>query len=297
MSDSAPAMLNSLLGRCRFPRSGTAVVCGLSGGADSTALVALARAAGCEVTAVHVHHGLRADAGDDAEIAQRTAEELGAHFVRVDVELEPGPNLEARARSRRLEALGPSAMTGHTADDQAETFLLALLRGSGATGLGSMVPGHRHPILALRAAETRALCAAIGLTVADDPTNADARFRRNRVRHELIPLLDDIAQRDVTPLVNRAASMLRDDDRLLEQLSTRIDPTDVEQLLSAERPLAARAVRRWLSIDGYPPDAAAVARVLDVAAGGSPACELAGGIRVVRRGPRLAHFPSGPVSG
>jgi len=296
MSDSRVLLVRSFLPRCTFPPATTPVVCGLSGGADSTALVALAIAAGCQVTAIHVHHGLRSDADNDAAIACDNAERLGAEFRLVHVDLAAGPNLEARARAVRLQALGPDAMTGHTADDQAETLLLALLRGAGATGLSAITPGHRHPILDLRTTETRLLCAGLDMAVADDPTNDDTRFRRNRIRHQLLPLLDDIAERDVAPLLNRTASLLRADDLLLDELSRAIDPTDVDQLNTAPGPLAARAVRRWLEIDGYPPDAAAVARVMDVAAGTAPACELAGGIRVVRQGSRLAHYPSGPGS-
>jgi tRNA(Ile)-lysidine synthase len=187
-------------------------------------------------------------------------------------------------------------MTGHTADDQAETLLLALLRGSGAAGLGAIEPGPRHPILALRRSETVELCLHLGLDVAHDPTNDDPRFRRNRIRHELLPLLDDIAERDVAVLLDRTARLLRDDNRLLEDLAATVDPTDVDQLLAAPGPLATRAIRRWLERDGYPPDAAAVARVLAVAAGETPACELAGGLRVERQGHRLVLFPAHPTT-
>ena len=285
-----------LLARCTFPPAGTHVVCGLSGGADSTALVALAIRAGCRVDAVHVHHGLRPGADDDAEIAAGTAERLGIDFRTVHVELDDGPNLEARARTARRQALGPDALTGHTADDQAETLLLALLRGSGATGLSAIEPGPRHPILALRRSETVALCRHLNLRVAEDPTNDDPRFRRNRIRHELLPLLVDIAQRDVTVLLERTATLLRDDDRLLGDLATSIDATKIDELLAAPAPLAARAVRRWLECDGYPPDAAGIARVFAVARGEAAACELAGGHRVERRGDRLVLFPTGSAT-
>jgi tRNA(Ile)-lysidine synthase len=281
-----------LLVRCRFPAPGTAVTCALSGGADSTALVALAANAGCVVTAHHVHHGLRDSADHDAEVARRTAERLGVAFEVTHVEVDDGPNLEARARDARRAVLGPDALTGHTADDQAETVLLALLRGAGASGLAGIEPGHRHPILALRARETRALCGRLGLAVADDPTNTDARFRRNRIRHEVLPLLDDIAERDVAMLLNRTADLLRADDRLLDELARAIDPTAVDELVAAPAPLAARALRRWLEHDGYPPDAAGVARVMAVATGQAAACELAGGIRVERRGNRLTRTTS-----
>lgn len=286
--------LVSLLPRCTFPDPGTAVVCGLSGGADSTALVALAAHAGCDVMAIHVHHGLRPSADADAVAAVRIAETLGVGFRLERIDLDDGPNLEARARDARRAVLGADAMTGHTADDQAETVLLALLRGAGGAGLAAIEPGHRHPILALRTIETQALCDHLGIEVARDPTNNDPRFRRNRIRHELLPLLDDIAQRDVTVLLNRTAAILRSDDRYLEQLSDMIDPTNAEALCAAPPALAARAIRRWLELDGYPPDAGTVARVMAVASGDAGACELAGGRRVERRRGQLVLSPSGP---
>jgi tRNA(Ile)-lysidine synthase len=263
------------------------VVCAFSGGPDSTALVALALAAGLRVEAVHVHHGLRPTAEDDADIAARIADRLGAPFRCERADLDPGPNLEARARAARRQLIGNGALTGHTADDQAETLLLALIRGSGATGLAAIEPGPTHPILGLRRVETHALCAELGLDPAIDTTNDDPRFQRNRVRAELLPLLTSIAARDVTPLFNRTSDLLRDDDALLEALSQQLDPTDARAITAAPLPLARRAIRRWLSVDGYPPDAAAITRVLDVAAGGSAACEVTGVGRVERSRQRL----------
>jgi tRNA(Ile)-lysidine synthase len=254
--------------------------------------VALASEAGCSVTAIHVHHGLRASADADADAARVVAERFGATFRLVHVAIEDGPNLEARARDARRAALGPDAMTGHTADDQAETVLLAMMRGAGAAGLGAIGPGRRHPILALRRAETRTLCDQLGLVVAEDPTNDDPRFRRNRVRHELVPLLCDIAQRDVTPLLTRTADLLRADEQFLDELAAHIDPTDAEQLAAAPRVLGARAIRQWLQDDGYPPDADTVARVLAVAIGDAAASEVGGRRRVERRGGRLVLVPA-----
>jgi tRNA(Ile)-lysidine synthase len=281
-----------LLGRCTFPPATTPVRCALSGGADSTALVALAVAAGCDVTAVHVDHGLRDSSGHDADVARVTAERLGVAFHRIRVDVDEGANLEARAREARRRALGPDALLGHTAEDQAETLLLALLRGSGAAGLAAIGPGWRHPILALRRDETHGLCRELGLEVATDPSNTDPRFRRNRVRHELMPLLDDIAERDVTLLLTRTADLLRSDDQFLEELAASVDPTDAAALAAAPRPVASRAVRQWLDRHGYPPDSAAVARVIAVARGDMAACELSGGRRIERQGGQLVLFPA-----
>lgn len=284
--------IDALLSRCTFHPPGTAVVCGLSGGPDSAALVALAVAAGLDVEAVHVDHGARCDSAIDASIAGAVAARFGVRFQVVHAGLTDGANFEARARSARRRLLGPDALTGHTADDQAETLLLNLLRGSGATGLGAMRPGPRKPLLGLRRAETQQLCTDLGLVVAVDPTNTDPRFRRNRVRAELLPLLDDIADRDVVPLLDRTAGLSRDDDELLDQLAASIDPTDASVLATAPVPLARRAVRRWiiehpLNTERRPPDSAGVARVLAVAAGDVVACELVGGWRVERSQQRL----------
>lgn len=283
-----------LLDRCTFPEPTTEVTCALSGGADSTALVVLAVAAGCTVSAVHVNHGLRPSADDDAECARQTAEHLGVSFRCAYIDLDDGPNLEARARDARREILGPNAMTGHTADDQAETLLLALLRGSGAKGLAAITPSPRHPILALRSNETRELCRREGLTFAIDPSNNDPRFRRNRVRHELVPLLNRIAERDVTTLLNRTADLLRNDDELLDSMAASIDPTDVNALNDAPKALASRSIRLWLTRNGYPPGADAVTRVLTVASGETAACEITGGIRIERRRDRLQISPDDP---
>ena len=138
----------------------------------------------------------------------------------------PGPNLEARARAARRGALPADAMTGHTADDQAETVLLRLLRGAGGTGLAAMEPGHRHPILALRRRETEAVCRALDVTPIRDASNELPDAWRNRVRAELLPLADDIAGRDVVPIIARTADLLRADDEFLDELATAIDPTN-----------------------------------------------------------------------
>lgn len=279
--------IEAVLARCTFPEPGSRVLCAVSGGADSTAMLFLAVTAGCDVSAVHVHHGLRTSADDDAACAAASAERLNVPLRVERIEIEDGPNLEARARAARKAAIGGDHMAGHTADDQAETLLLALLRGAGATGLAAIRPGPLHPILALRAAETRAICASEGFAVAVDHSNRDPRFRRNRLRHEAIPLLADVADRDVTPLLARTAGLLRDDDDLLTSLADAIDPADAGALAAAPLPLARRAIRTWLDLEGYPPDMAGVDRVLDVARGVAAACQVTGVGRVERRSGRL----------
>jgi len=280
---SSRAGHDSLLARCTFPLHGTSVDCAVSGGADSLALLVLAVAAGCQATAIHVDHGLRPGSADEADVVRDAAARLGARFKAEKVDVRPGPNLEARARAARYAVLPPDVLTGHTADDHAETVLLNLLRGAGLDGLAGMRPGPAHPILALRRAETVAVCVAEGLTPVADPTNADPAHRRNRVRAEVLPLLDDIAQRDVAAVIARQAALLREDAEVLDALAASYDPTDAHALATGRPALVRRAIRRWLGEgQDHPPDAATVERVLAVARGEAKGTDVGGGRRVAR---------------
>jgi tRNA(Ile)-lysidine synthase len=260
----------------------------VSGGVDSTALLILAVAHGLRPTVYHVEHGLRDDSRADAVHVARLAAQFGLDFVVHRVELVDGPNLEARARDARRATMPDDVMTGHTLDDQAETVVLRLLRGS-AAGLGAMRPGPTHPILALRRSETEAMCRAAEIDWRTDTTNTSPRFLRNRVRHEVVPLLDSLASRDLTPVLARQADLVRADDDLLDTLAADVDPTDAKALAAAPEPLARRAVRRWLRghRPPHPPDLATIDRVLAVARGEHVACEVGGDLRVERSRSRL----------
>ncbi|HEX4862807.1 MAG TPA: ATP-binding protein, partial [Acidimicrobiales bacterium] len=188
---------------------------------------------------------------------------------------------------------------GHTMDDQAETVLLNLVRGAGLdglSGLGRHDP--RRPLLRIRRSETEALCESEGLEPVRDPSNDDPRFRRNRIRREVIPLLSDVAGRDVVPVLARQADLLADEASLLDELAAELDPADARRLRRAPLPLARRALRRWLrtpdqggDAEEHPPSAAEVARVMAVAQGLVTSCELAGGRRVSRSAGRLSVHP------
>jgi tRNA(Ile)-lysidine synthase len=290
VSAGAGSLVDQLLTRCDLPPAGTEVTCAVSGGPDSLALLALARAHGCAVTAVHVDHGLRAGSARDADHVAAIAARVGAAFRGVRAQVPPGPNVEARARAARYAALPAGTLTGHTADDQAETVLLALLRGAALDGLAGYSPATR-PLRRLRRAETRALCDELGLAPLADPMNDDLAIRRNRVRAELVPLLDAIAARDVAPILARQADLLRDDATFLDDLAASLDATDARALGAAPVVLARRAVRRWLRAEAggaeqHPPDAASVERVLAVARGDALATEVCG-VRVARTQGRL----------
>jgi tRNA(Ile)-lysidine synthase len=293
-----PHLVGELLPRCSFPPAGSSLDCAVSGGPDSLALLVLAVASGCAVTAIHVDHGLRPESADEGAVVARAAARLGARFVAETVTVPPGPNLEARARAARFGVFPPGVATGHTMDDQAETILLNLLRGSGADGLAGMEPGPRHPLLALRRHETHAVCAALGLDPVTDASNDDPVFLRNRVRHELLPLCADVAGRDPVPVLARQAGVLRDEVALLNVLARQAapDPHDAKAVAALPDALARRSVRQWLQGVGdagpgersYPPSLAEVERVLAVAAGRAVATELSGGRRVRRRAGRLS---------
>ena len=280
------SLISRLAERATFPAPPASVTCAVSGGADSLALLALASHGGLAVTAVHVDHGLRPGSAEESGVVAEAAVRFGAAFRAERVALEPGPNLEARARAARYAVLPPDVLTGHTADDQAETVLLNLLRGAGLAGLAGMAPA-RHPLLGLRRAETRSLCDDLGLQPVDDPTNADVTWRRNRVRHEVLPFLCEVAGRDLVPVLARQAALLRDEAALLDELAGVLDPTDARTLANAPPALARRALRRWLHDGEHPPDAASVERVLAVARLEAEGCEVGGGRRVRRTAGRL----------
>lgn len=194
---------------------GDVVLCACSGGPDSMALLhALARLReelGHLVIAHGVDHGLRPDAEDELAQAARVAEGLAVPFDVTRVSVAPGSNLQARARAARYDALARAAIaagarivaTGHTADDRAETVLLRLLRGAGPRGLAVLPPRAPmpeqagltlvRPLLRARREDVLAHLARHAIPFSTDPSNADARFARARVRREVLPLLEDLA--------------------------------------------------------------------------------------------------------
>ena len=250
------------------------------------ALLALAVASGARVEAHHVNHHLRTDADDDVNIIRRFADEYAVDVVEHHVTVAPGANLEARAREARYGVLPDDALTGHTADDRAETMLINLMRGAAAAGMSSM-QRTRRPLLALRRRDTHDLCAVLGIAVVSDTMNDDPRFQRTRVRSELVPLLNDIAGRDVVPILVRQSDIMADDERLLDELAATIDPTDARSVRDAPLPLARRALRKWLA-NPYPPDVATIERVLTVARGEVTACDIGAGRSVRRSQQRLS---------
>lgn len=285
----ASRLVGDLLKRCAFSPAARRVDLAVSGGADSSALLVLAVAAGLEAHAFHVDHGLRAGSDLEARRVGELAGRLGARFTSLTAAVTDGPDLEARAREVRHGALPEGVLFGHTMDDLAETVLLRIMRGTGPGGLASM-RYDRHPILGLRRSETVALCRELSIAVVDDPSNLDPRFRRNRVRHEVLPLLGDVADRDVTPLIARLAHQSAEQADLIDELARDLDASDARALAATHRVLAAVAIRHWWSDstgDPYPPDSAAIERILGVAHGSAVSCQVHSGWVIRRTGQRL----------
>lgn len=291
-ADELTPQLSTFLDRCTFAPEGTAVRCGVSGGADSIALLILAVSAGLNATAVHVDHGLRDGSATEAHLVKAVADRFGAKFESVQIIVEEGSNLEERARIARRQVLGADALTGHTADDQAETVLLQLIRGAGPSGLSGMAAGPSKPLLSLRRADTEAVCGIADVQWFEDPSNRDPRHRRNRVRHELMPLMADVADRDIVPLLNRTARHSRSSEAVIDQLLPEGDPTDTRWLQQLPEPVAALVVRRWLAGEiGRPVSTDATMRVLQVVHHERSATELDGGWRLDRSEGRLCLAP------
>jgi len=328
------------------------VLVACSGGADSLALAAatswVAPRLGARAGAVVVDHGWTADSPRVAGAAADACRSLGLAPVQV-VAVAPigrggriapsgrggsvapsgrggqvapsgrgGP--EAAARDSRYAALEQAAartgavavLVGHTADDQAETVLLGLARGSGTRSLAGMAPVRglvRRPLLGLRRTDTRACCTALGLVPAEDPANADPRFTRSRVRHRVLPVLEAELGPGVAAALARTARAARDDadalDALAGDLGAALTGAD-GSLGCAELAAAPAALRRRLL------RAAAVAAgspAADTGAGhvdaldrllldwhGQDGVDLPGGLRAIRAAGRLV-IGRGPGAG
>lgn len=294
-------------------RPGDRVGVACSGGADSTALlVLLAEARVHDLHVLHVHHGLRRDADEDAEAVAELASSLDLPWtvLRVDVRRAPRTSLEAEARDARYAALERAAeelglswiATAHTRDDQAETVLLRILRGTGVGGLAGIAPVRGRlvrPFLRVGRDELRALLADREVGWREDPTNADLSRDRNWVRRVVLPLLAE-RREGVDATLARLARLARSDDALLARMAGEVvedadrgDGWAVLHAVDAPRPLLARAVMRVLGSLDVRADEGVVDRVLGLVdgpvgdrapcAGGVEAWRLGAGIAILRR--------------
>lgn len=278
--------------RLGLPEKDGCIIVAVSGGADSTALLLAlcelvkARAVALKVVVAHLDHGLRGEAGrEDAQWVAELARELGCEVVmkQADVKqraVESGDNLEQAARRVRYKFLAEAAMkcgasavlAAHTMDDQAETVLLRLLRGSGAEGLSGMEPVRAfalkselllaRPLLRwARRAETEEYCMERNIQFRIDEMNSDETLARVRVRRQLLPLLQTFNGRIVEALA-RTALLLRDDAVVLASVAEELlraasestapetspPPLRVEVLRRAPTAVRRRALRQWIAL-------------------------------------------------
>lgn len=292
------------------------VLVACSGGADSLALAAAvafeAPRAGCPAGAVTVDHGLQPGSAERASATAALLRGLGLDpvlVVAVQVGATGGP--EGAARDARHAALrtaaaerGARVALGHTLDDQAETVLLGLARGSGPRSVAGMVAWRTpfwRPLLGVGRATTRRACAAQGLPVWDDPWNTDPRYTRARLRAEVLPLLEDTLGGGVAAALARTAAMVREDVDALdalaaESLRSLADPRGLPAARLAGLPAALRrrVLRGWLAAAGVPDlQAVHLAAVDALVTGwhGQGRVDLPGGSGVTRASGTLAVQP------
>ena len=287
---------------------GDLVLAACSGGADSLALAAalafVAPRAGLRAGGVTVDHGLQDGSAMRAAEVTSALSALGLDPVLgVAVAVDGGGGPEAAARAARYEALSEAAeqtaatavLLGHTLDDQAETVLLGLARGSGPRSLAGMPPRRgvfRRPLLGLRRADTIAACAALSLRTWDDPHNGDRRYARVRVRLDALPALEAALGPGVAAALARTADQLRADAEALENISSERfrcgSPLSTSSLAGMPVAVRTRVLRQAAVEAGCPAGALTaghVARLSELVTDwhGQRWIDLPGGVRASRR--------------
>ena len=251
-----------------------------SGGPDSLALAIAVAGLGRAGRSVTVDHQLQTGSAGQADLTAAVLAGLGFDPIVVPVEVTGPGGLEAAARRARYRALTGAAigpvLLGHTLDDQAETVLLGLARGSGPrsiAGMAAWTPPWGRPLLGVRRAATEACCAAAGLAPWNDPHNADQRFVRSRLRAEVLPLLEEVLGGGVAPALARTAALMADDLAGLDEISAQVGRAaqrgpdradsegpspgvvqgvdlDVESIVAQPAAVRRRVLRSWVAAIG-----------------------------------------------
>ncbi len=281
------------------------LVVALSGGADSAALLYLSADPRAQTRALHVNHGL-AHSDKMESAADDVARSLGVDLDVVAVTVEDGPSPEGQARQARYTAFvdrtgeGDRLLTAHTRDDNVETVVFNLIRGTGPRGLGG-IPYHRphnvfRPMLTITRSETREIAALAGLPFVDDPMNDDPGLTRNVIRSRVIPMLAELNPR-FSESIARMASTVGADSAYLDNEVAQVrilrgeDSVGVAvgDLLAMAKPLGDRVLKTMLTytVGSEGVSAERVDTLWSVARAETVAVELTSEVRVVRRGPLL----------
>jgi tRNA(Ile)-lysidine synthase len=263
-----------------------------------------------------VDHGLQRGSARRARETVALLEGLGIPSTALSVEVDGPGGMEAAARRARYTALRAArpasdspVLLGHTLDDQAETVLLGLGRGSGARSMAGMAlydPPWLRPLLGVRRSTTRAACSTLGLAVWDDPHNLDPRFTRVRLRHEVLPLLEDVLAGGVAGALARTAAQLAEDLAALDgmaaqaRVAVELDCSELDAKALAGYPPAVRrrVLRSWLLDSEVQGLSDARLRAADDMVGrwrGQGGLALQGGSELVREHGRLMLRPSKAV--
>ena len=255
--------MRTAIRRYEMVSRGDTVICAVSGGADSMALLwgmfLLKEKLDFRLEAAHFNHKLRGDESEsDAEFVRKFCDfhDIPLHLGSGNV-VSGAKGLEAAAREARytfLRSLSGTIATAHTADDNAETVLLHLIRGSGLRGLGGITPksqGLIRPMLDVTRAEVEEFLNENYIRHIEDSSNGTDAYLRNRLRHHVMPLLRAENPSIATGL-SSAAQRIRVDAQLLDDLASELDPSDVGALRDAPGPLRRRALERLLRENGFP---------------------------------------------
>ena len=300
--------------------AGDSVLVAASGGADSSALAAAllleCKTKSIKVIALIIDHGLQKNSADVTHETKRTLTKIGYENIeirRVTVEITDG--LEASARRARYQALSDVANShnavavflGHTKDDQAETVLLGLSRGSGSrslSGMAARVDRYRRPLLSITRAQTEAACEEAGIKFWQDPHNQSMEFTRVRVREVVLPTMEKEIGPGISDALARSAKLLRDDadalDYLSDEIFSKLDPASLEisKLESQPRAIRTRILRRAIYLAGAPQGSLSAEHIEPVEAlitawKGQGPISLPGGVTVARISGRLSLSKSG----
>jgi tRNA(Ile)-lysidine synthase len=271
------------------------VLCAVSGGADSVAMLHMLR--GLEVTAAHYNHGLREAADEDEAFVRDLCGLWDIPFVSGRGNVPKGAGMEAKAREMRYAFLERTRkergldyiVTGHNADDNAETVLLNLTRGAGLAGLCG-IPQRRgkiiRPILRLSRAEILRYLAERDIPHREDESNRDTVHRRNYLRHKVVPALKEISPALTDAVSRMTASLCEDEEYLMAMARAEFtSPYPAARLKGLPKPVAARVCRLLAGkLSDYPPERVHIEAMLDIAAGGNGRRRnISSGLTVVKK--------------